>query len=132
VRCLRRFHLRSLNDDPSACEPVVLAAVVEVEVGRDDRRDVARADAVPVERLVEVVVDRRVQLVDERVPDAHTGVDQDGSGGVQHEVGEHRERWPRPWQVRRGRDVGEVKSVDVDHGQLTHASATVHVARSCG
>ena len=85
---LRRFHLGSLDDDVRLGESVVLAAVIEVEVRRDDHCDVIDRDAVAVQSLVEIVVDRRVELVDEGVPDADARVDQDRAARMQHEVGE--------------------------------------------
>jgi hypothetical protein len=99
---------------------VALAAVVEVEVGGDDGADFVDGDAVVAQHLIEVVVHRRVELIDEGVPDADAAVDEDRASGVQHKVGEHRERRPCPWQVRRRGDVGQVKAMDAGHfGGLT-------------
>ena len=53
-----RGHLRLLHEDRTISEAVVLAAVVEVEVGGDDRRDVVDTDAVDGQGVIEVVVDR--------------------------------------------------------------------------
>ena len=78
-------------------------------------RDVVDADAVAIKSCIDVVVDRPVELIDELIPHADTGVDQDRPGGVYHEVAEHREGRPRPRQMRCRRDVGEMEASDVDH-----------------
>jgi hypothetical protein len=94
--------------------------MVEVRVGRDDGADLVDGDAVLAQRLIEVVVHRRVELIDIGVPDADAAVDEDRASGVQHEVGEHWQRRPCPWQVRRRGDVGQVNAMDARHfGGLT-------------
>jgi hypothetical protein len=99
---------------------VVLAAVVEMQVGRDDGAHLVDGNAVVAQRLIKVVMHRRVELVDEGVADADAGVNEDRASGVQHKVGEHRECRPCPWQVRRRGDVRQVKAMDAGHsGGLT-------------
>ena len=72
LRSVRCFELGSLHDDGRVGEAMVLPTVVEVQVRRDDRRDVHDAHAVAVKGLAEIVVHRVVKLIDERV--AHTPV----------------------------------------------------------
>jgi hypothetical protein len=109
--------------------------VVEVQVRRDNRRDVLDAHPVAVKCLAEVVVHRAVELIDELVAHSHSRIDENRAGRVNDEIREHRERWPGPRQVRSGCDVRQVKPVNVDgqsieepvghHTSVTHERATL-------
>lgn len=126
--CLGGFHLGVLDDDGGIGEARVLAAVVEVEVRGDHGRHLLDNDDVAVEGLVEIVVDRSVEPVDEGATDTDARVDDDRPARVEHQVREHRERRPSPWQRGRRRDIGEVEPVDLDHGVRAATSITALVA----
>jgi len=120
----RSFSFSSLDDDPGPCEAIILAAVVEVEMRCDDGRDVVDADVVAVQRFFEVEVHWGVEVVDQGVSGTYSAVNQDRSGPVQDEIGEHRKGRPRPGQVRCGRDVREVETSNFGHSRPSEQQAT--------
>ena len=130
-RCSSRVRLCLLNEDRRSGELVVLPAVVEVQVRGDDGADIIDGNAVAAQCVYEVVVHRRVEVIDEGVPDAHARVDQNRPGWVHHKVREHRVGRPRPRQVWRWRDIGQMEWVDLDHEARSEVAAMGAVCPTC-
>src|SRR5437870_2807771 len=124
--------LRALDHDRHAGERAVLATVVEVQMGIDDRRDALGRQAGRAESLADVAAARPVVLVDPGVPLADAGIDQHDAVGVTDREPEDGSVLARERMPVRVRDVGEVQRDDVArlHGSASFASSSSVSSRS--
>jgi len=99
--------------------------MIEVQVAVDDGDDARRFDSCLIERALQVYDRRRVDVVDERVPPADAGVDDDRPVGMIDNKTEYNcASASRGLRVALGEhDVGKMQPLDAGHGDQRHVSS---------